>query len=59
MLKAFGAREVKAIRGTKMVPGKAWKLITPGGRAFRATLVRRLKIGSESVAVFRVLRQKA
>jgi hypothetical protein len=41
-----------------MKPGKAWRLISPGGRAFKATLVKRLKIGKETVAVFRVLRLK-
>ena len=39
-----------------MKRGKAWRLLTPGGRAFKATLVRRLNIGSESVAIFRVIR---
>jgi len=46
---------VKAPRGQIMKPGKAWRLITPGGMAFKATLVKRLKIGSESVAIFRVI----
>jgi hypothetical protein len=50
--------EVKAPRGLKMKTGKAWRLITPGGRAFKATLVRRLSIGDEIVAIFRVLRVK-
>jgi hypothetical protein len=58
MAKKTDPREVKAPRGEKMRPGKAWRLITPGGRAFKATLVKRLNIGSESVAVFRVLRKK-
>lgn len=49
-------RVVKAPRGQKMKTGKAWRLITPGGRAFKATLVKRLNIGRESVAVFRVVR---
>ena len=47
---------VKAPRGQRMKTGKAWKLITPGGRAFKATLVKRLNIGRESVAIFRVIR---
>jgi len=56
MAKKLDPREVTAPRGQKMKPGKAWRLITPGGRAFKATLVKRLTIGRESVAVFRVLR---
>ena len=47
---------VKAPRATIMKTGKAWRLITPTGRAFKATLVKRLKIGTESVAIFRVVR---
>ena len=50
--------EVKAPRGQKMKTGKAWRLISPGGKAFKATLVVRKNIGAESVAVFRVLRIK-
>jgi hypothetical protein len=46
---------VKVNRGERMVTGKGWKLVAPGGRAFKATLVRRFGIGVESVAVFRVL----
>jgi hypothetical protein len=56
MPKKLDPREVRAPRGQKMKTGKAWRLITPGGRAFKATLVKRLKIGKESVAVFRVIR---
>jgi hypothetical protein len=58
MAKKTDSREVKAPRGQKMKPGKAWRLISPGGRAFKATLVKRLNIGAESVAIFRVLRVK-
>jgi len=50
--------EIKAPRGKIMLPGKAWRLISPGGRGFKATLVKRLKIGTESVAIFRVWRLK-
>ena len=46
---------VTAKRGEKMKTGKAWRLVSPTGRAFKAALVKRLKIGKESVAVFRVL----
>jgi hypothetical protein len=48
-------QEVVAKRGEKMKTGKAWRLVSPTGRAFKASLVRRLKIGKESVALFRVL----
>jgi len=30
--------------------------MSPGGRGFKATLVKRLNIGRESVAIFRVVR---
>jgi len=50
--------EVKAPCGQNMIPGKDWRLISPGGKAFKATLVVRKNIGAESVAVFRVLRIK-
>ena len=45
---------VPAKRGTIMRPGKAWRLISPGERAFKATLVQKVKIGGEAVAIFRV-----
>ena len=49
-------KEFEAPRGEKMKPGKAWRLMSPGGRGFKATLIKRLNIGSESVAIFRVIR---
>ena len=55
MAKKTDPREVTAPRAQRMKPGKAWRLITPKGRAFKATLVKRLKIGKESVAIFRVV----
>jgi hypothetical protein len=33
---------VKAKRGKKMKPGKAWRLMSPGEKVFKATLVKRL-----------------
>ena len=48
-------QEVSAKRGEKMRTGKAWRLLSPTGYGFKATLVRRLKIGKETVAVFRVI----
>ena len=46
---------VTTTRGKQMKTGKGWKLLTPTGKTFKAVLVRRLKIGDENVAVFRVL----
>jgi hypothetical protein len=37
-----------------MRTGKAWRLISPGERVFKATLVKKVKIGDEAVASFRV-----
>jgi hypothetical protein len=48
-------QDVTAKRGEKMRTGKAWRLLSPTGHAFKAALIRRLKIGRESVAVFRVV----
>jgi hypothetical protein len=45
---------VPAKRGTIMRTGKAWRLISPGERVFKATLVKKVKIGDEAVASFRV-----
>jgi hypothetical protein len=42
-------------RGEKMRQGKGWRLVSQGGTAFKATLIRRFKVGDENVAVFRVL----
>jgi hypothetical protein len=46
---------VKTPRGDKMKTGRGWRLFSPTGRAFKATLVSRLSIGDEIVAVLRVL----
>jgi hypothetical protein len=46
---------VRARRGEKMKQGRAWRLVSPGERVFKAILVKRLKIGAESVAIFKVL----
>jgi hypothetical protein len=56
MAKKTDPNVVKAPRGQIMKAGRAWRLITPGGRAFKATLVKRLNIGRESVAIFPVVR---
>lgn len=45
---------IKTKRGEKMTRGKGWRLVR-GKLTFKATLVRRLNIGDESVAIFRVL----
>jgi hypothetical protein len=49
-------QDVTARRGEKMRTGKAWHLLSPTGYAFKAALVKPLKIGKEDVAVFRVIR---
>jgi hypothetical protein len=46
---------VRAKRGERMTPGRGWRLVGPGKQVFKATLIRRLSIGQESVAVFRVV----
>ena len=46
---------VKAPRGEKMSTGKGWRLVSPSERVFKAVLVKRFNIGTESVAIFRVL----
>jgi len=46
---------VQVARGEKMKTGKGWRLVSPTGRALKATLAKRFKIGDENVAVFRVL----
>jgi hypothetical protein len=48
-------QDVAVPRGEKMRTGRAWRLVRPTGRAFKATLVKRVKIGKESVAIFRVI----
>jgi len=45
----------KVKRGTRMVTGKGWRLVAPGEQAFKASLLKRLEIGGESIAIFRVL----
>jgi hypothetical protein len=42
-------------RGKKMKRGKAWRLVTPGGKAFKASLLKKVKVGAETLAIFRVL----
>jgi hypothetical protein len=45
----------KVPRGQKMKPGKGWRLASPGERrGFKATLIKRIDIGGEIVAIFRV-----
>jgi hypothetical protein len=46
----------KVTRGERMKIGKGWKLVGPKGLSFKATLIRRMKIGAENVTVFRVRR---
>jgi hypothetical protein len=46
---------VRTPRGENMKTGRGWRLLSPTGRAFKVTLISRLDIGAESVAVLRVL----
>ena len=39
---------VPAKRGTIMASGKGWRLLSPGQRVFKATLVKKVKIGDEA-----------
>ena len=38
-----------------MTTGKGWRLVGPGKQAFKASLLKRMDIGSKSIAIFRVL----
>jgi hypothetical protein len=43
-------------RGQKMKQGKGWRLASPGEtRSFKATLLKRINVGGEIIAIFRVL----
>jgi len=42
-------------RGHNLPAGKGWRLVTQGGRAFKGTLLRKVSIGGETLALFRVL----
>ncbi len=44
-------------RGEKMRSGKGWRLIAPkpGQKAFKASLLKKLDVGGERLAIFRVL----
>jgi hypothetical protein len=46
---------VKVKRGVRMATGQGWKLVAPGEQGFKASLLKRLDIGGESIAIFRVL----
>ncbi len=46
----------KVPRGQKMPTGKGWRLFSPGEtRGFKASLIKRIDIGGEIIAIFRVL----
>jgi hypothetical protein len=47
---------LKVLRGQKMKTGRGWRLISPGAtRGFKATLIKRIPVGGEIIAIFRVL----
>jgi hypothetical protein len=41
-------------RGQKMKPGKGWRLVSQTGLRFKATLIKRMKVGKENIALFRI-----
>jgi hypothetical protein len=46
----------KVPRGQKMKSGKGWRLVSPNEtRRFKATLLKRIDVGGEIIAIFRVL----
>jgi hypothetical protein len=46
----------KVPRGQKMKTGRGWRLVSPGeSRGFKATLVKRIDVNGEIIAIFRVL----
>ena len=47
----------KVERGEKMRTGKGWRLIAPGPskKAFKASLLKKLTVACERLAIFRVL----
>jgi hypothetical protein len=45
----------RATRGKRMRTGKGWRLTSPSEHEFKVTLVRRLKVGDEVIAICRVL----
>jgi len=42
-------------RGHNLPTGKGWRLVTQSGRAFKGTLLTKVSISGETVALFRVL----
>lgn len=45
-----------ARRGTQVPTGKGWRLVTPSRRkAFKASLLKTLKVGGERLGIFRVV----
>jgi hypothetical protein len=45
----------KIPRGQIMKPGKGWRLASPGEtRGFKATLIKRIDVSGEIIAIFRV-----
>jgi hypothetical protein len=42
-------------RGERMAAGKGWRVVSPSGKAFPATLLKRIKVKDESIAILRIL----
>jgi hypothetical protein len=45
----------KIPRGQEMATGKKWRLVTPGKKGFKAALLKKLDVGGQRLAIFRVL----
>jgi hypothetical protein len=45
----------KIPRAQEMRTGKNWRLVTPGKKGFKASLLHKFKIGGKRLAIFRVL----
>jgi hypothetical protein len=56
MTRKTNVATVKVRRGRDLNTGKGWRLVAPGGRrAFKAALLKKLNVGHERLAIFRVL----
>jgi hypothetical protein len=55
MAATVGVGTVRVRRGKKMSTGKGWRLVAPGGkRGLKAALLKKLRVGGERIAIFRV-----
>ena len=45
-------------RGVNMKTGKGWRLVSKGGKAFKAALLTTIDVAGERLAVFRISKLK-